>query len=275
MMRLVMAVLAGLGVYLLVVPSVAKPIVTVGAPKRPWKQRLRPAALSAGPAGAAALCAYVIFGAWLPAGLIGLITLGAGPAIDAQRTRQRRAIAQDAWPRLLEELRVRTGSLGRSIPQAIFEVGLRGPVELRSAFAAGQRVWMATADFGRSVARLKEELNDPTADAVLETLLVAHDIGSSGLDKRLEALVADRTADVSNRKEARAKQGGVRFARRFVLLVPVGMALVGTQLTGGTAAYRTAVGQVLLSAAVLAVLGCWWMAGRLLVIPTERRVFNA
>jgi tight adherence protein B len=172
-------------------------------------------------------------------------------------------------------LRVRTGSLGRSIPQAIFEVGLRGPVELRPAFAAAQRVWTASGDFGRSIARLKEELDDPTADAVLETLLVAHDIGSSGLDKRLEALVADRTADVTNRKEARAKQGGVRFARRFVLIVPIGMALVGTQLTGGTAAYRTPLGQTLLSVAVLAVLGCWWMAGRYLSIPTERRVFNA
>jgi tight adherence protein B len=275
MIRLLAAAAAAVGVYLVLFPGRLRPERDRVAQRAQLERTLRPLLLAAGPALVAGLLSYVVFGAVSASMLIGLLTLAAGPAVVAQRARHRQAVAHDAWPRMLEELRVRTGSLGRSIPQALFEVGARGPVELRPAFSAGHRVWMTTADFPRAVARLSAELDDATADAVLETLLVAHEIGTSGLDKRLESLVDDRGTDVANRKEARAKQAGVRFARRFVLFVPIGMALVGTQLSGGTGAYRTPLGQVLLSMAVLAVAGCWWIAGRLLVIPTERRVFQS
>ena len=69
---------------------------------------------------------------------------------------------------------------------------------------------------------LKDRLADPTADAACETLLVAHELGGTDLDRRLEALAEDRVQDAQGRKDARAKQAGVRFARRFVLIVPVG-----------------------------------------------------
>ena len=37
---------------------------------------------------------------------------------------------------MIEEIRILTTSVGRSIPQALFDVGLRGPLELRPAFAS-------------------------------------------------------------------------------------------------------------------------------------------
>ena len=39
---------------------------------------------------------------------------------------------------------------------------------------------------------------------------------------------------------SQAKQAGVRFARRFVLIVPVGMAVAGLSIGTGREAYRTA-----------------------------------
>src|SRR5205085_2522237 len=82
----------------------------------------------------------------------------------------------------------------------------------------------------RTCAVLKSRLADPTADATCETLLVAHEIGGTDLDRRLASLVEDRIQDLHGRKDARAKQAGVRFARRFVLAVPVGMALAGLSI---------------------------------------------
>src|SRR5204863_482174 len=82
---------------------------------------------------------------------------------------------------------------------------------------ADEREWLISTDFSRAVAVLKDRLADPTADAACETLLVAHEIGGGGLDGRLAALVDDRTQDLQGRKDARAKQAAVRFARRFVL----------------------------------------------------------
>src|SRR5690606_41494892 len=97
---------------------------------------------------------------------------------------------------------------------------------------------------------------------------------SDRLDRRLEALVEDRILDVQGRKDARAKQAGVRFARRFVLLVPCGMALVGMSIGTGRAAYATPWGQSMVVLGIAAVAVCWVWAGRLLALPEEERVFH-
>jgi tight adherence protein B len=65
----------------------------------------------------------------------------------------------------------------------------------------------------------------------------------------------------------------VRFARRFVLLVPLGMALVGMSVGHGRAAYATSWGQTLLVIGIASVVACWVWAGRLLKLPEEQRVF--
>jgi tight adherence protein B len=181
----------------------------------------------------------------------------------------------DAWPRLLEELRILTSALGRSIPQSLFEVGRRAPAELRPAFHAAEREWLLSTDFPRTMRILKAGLADPTADAACETLLVAHEIGGTDLDRRLEALIDDRIQDTQGRKDARAKQAGARFARRFVLIVPAGMAFAGMSVGTGRAAYQTPTGQALVVLAIAIVVACWVWAGRIMVVPEEQRVFDA
>jgi tight adherence protein B len=187
---------------------------------------------------------------------------------------QRRSAAQESWPRIIEEIRILTTSLGRSVPQALFEAGRAAPEPLRPAFAAARREWLLSTDFARTVSVLKAELADPTADAACETLLVAHEVGGTDLDRRLEALIEDRILDVQGRKDARSRQAGVRFARRFTLLVPVGMALVGMSIGEGRAAYATPMGQLLVVVGIAAVVVCWLWAGRLLALPREERVFQ-
>ena len=203
---------------------------------------------------------------------------GASPALPAASYRvrrvQRRAAAQESWPRIIEEIRMLTSSLGRSVPQALFEAGRAAPESLRPAFEAARREWLLSTDFARTVRVLKAGLADPTADAACETLLVAHEVGGTDLDRRLEALIEDRVLDVQGRKDARSRQAGVRFARRFTLLVPFGMALVGMSIGNGRAAYATPFGQVMVVLGIAAVVGCWVWAGRLLALPVEQRVFH-
>jgi tight adherence protein B len=224
-------------------------------------------------AGLGGVVGLAIFGGPLPALVLGLC-LGAAPSAAYRLRRQQRlAAAQESWPRLIEEIRILTSSLGRSVPQALFEAGQRTPDSLRPAFTAAQREWLLSTDFERTVAVLKAGLADPTADAACETLLVAHEVGGTDLDRRLEALIDDRVIDVQGRKDARAKQAGVRFARRFVLLVPLGMALVGMTIGNGRAAYATPWGQAMVVIGIMAIVACWVWAGRLLKLPEEQRVF--
>ena len=217
---------------------------------------------------------YLVFGTAVPA-LATAGFAGAAPVASYRRRRARRmAVAREAWPAMIEEIRLRTGSLGRSIPQALFEVGARGPVEMRPAFEAAHREWLLTTDFERTVEVLKDRLADPTADVTCETLLVAHEIGGADLGRRLAALAEDRILDLQGRKDAKAKQAGARLARRFVVLVPIGMALAGMQVGEGRAAYSTPLGQVVALVAIALVAICWFWAGRIMRLPDDERVFG-
>ena len=291
MTGLFLAVLAGAGTYLLYT-SLALGIRGIELPRAGPEQRRRRrdwlvqagladvplrdlAAVIAALAVVGALAAYAVFGGLLPALAMGAFAATFPLASYRVRRRSRRAAAMDAWPRLLEELRILTSSLGRSIPQALFEVGSHAPEELQPAFGAAQREWLLSTDFGRTLRVLKANLADPTADAVCETLLVAHEVGGTDLDRRLEALIDDRVQDTQGRKDARAKQAGARFARRFVLIVPAGMALAGMSVGTGRAAYQTASGQMLVVLAIVMVIVCWVWAGRVMTLPEEQRVFDA
>jgi tight adherence protein B len=217
---------------------------------------------------------YAVFGAVVPAlvagGLAGWFPVGAARS----RRDRRRAEAREAWPRMIEEIRLLTGSVGRSIPQALFDVGKRAPEELRPAFAAAHREWELSTDFERTQAVLQARRADATADVVAETLLVAHEVGGSDVDRALEALAADRIQDLQARKDARAKQAGARFARRFVLLVPLGMAVAGLGIGDGRAAYRTPTGQLAVVVGIGLVAACWWWASRTMRLPEEARVLG-
>ncbi|HUP70265.1 MAG TPA: hypothetical protein VM142_10680 [Acidimicrobiales bacterium] len=221
-----------------------------------------------------AALAFALFGGLLPALVAGAFAATFPVASYRGRRERRRVEARDAWPRLIEEIRLQTGSLGRSIPQALFEVGRRAPEELRPAFATAEREWLLSTDFPRTVSTLKERLADPTADTTLETLLVAHEVGGSDIDRRLAALVEDRVHDLQGRKDAQAKQAGVRFARRFVLIVPLGMAMAGLSIGTGRAAYQTAMGQLAVAGGLAVVAVCWVWAGHLMKLPEEERVFG-
>lgn len=221
----------------------------------------------------AAALAWALYGGVVVPVAAGAIVASA-PVFSARtRRRARRDLAREAWPRLIEEIRLHAVTLGRSIPQALLTVGLRGPVEMRPAFEAAQREWLMSTDFERTLDVLRGHLADPTADAVCETLLIAHDVGGTDVDRRLRALAADRIQDLHGRKDARAKQAGVRFARLFVLAVPLGMAFVGLSIGEGRAAYASDVGQVGVLLAFAMMAGCWVWAGHLLRLPEEQRVF--
>src|SRR5579884_1791381 len=86
-------------------------------------------------AGVGATLGLLVFGGLVPAVVAGLLTGGIPLASYRARRNARREQAREAWPRLIEEVRLQTGGMGRSIPQALFEVGRRAPEPMRAAFA--------------------------------------------------------------------------------------------------------------------------------------------
>lgn len=276
------ALLASAGAYLIYTSTRSRQASRRHSTARRWLDETGLAEVATGQIAAAvfvlfvlgATAGYVLFGRVGPAVIAGCFS--ACVPVTSLRTRRRmqRAAAADAWPRLLEELRLMTGSMGRSIPQALFEVGHRSPDEWRPAFVAAEREWLLTTDFARTVTLLKDRLADPTVDVVCETLLVANEVGGTDLDRRLADLIEDRVIDQQSRKDALSRQAGVRFARRFVLLVPLGMTLAGLAIGSGRQAYTTTGGQIAVVVGLLAVVACWVWSGRLMRLPETRRVFR-
>lgn len=216
---------------------------------------------------------WMFFGGVLPPLAAGAAA-SSMPALAERNGRARRRVAaREAWPRLLEELRIKTTTLGRSIPQALLEVGRGAPAELQPAFEVARREWLLSTDFERTLDALRAELGDATADAVCETLLVAHQIGGGDVDRCLTALIEDRVLDLQGRKDADSRQAGARFARSFTIVVPLGMALIGMSIGQGRSAYGSPLAQVLVLAAIGLMALCWVWAGRMMRLPDEQRVF--
>lgn len=224
--------------------------------------------------------ALIAAGTWwilIGAGVPMLVVAGVAGAVPTTVWRRRHANAatstMEAWPRMIEEIRVRVGSVGQPIPQALIETGLSAPDPIRASFVSAQRHWTLTTDFESTVAMLKDSLADPTADAVCETLLVIQQVGGDP-DTRLETLAVDRRADLRERREADARSAGARLARWFVVIVPAGMAFAGLNLGDGQVAYSSAGGQIATIIAIAMVIACWWWAGHIMATPPQRRVFD-
>jgi tight adherence protein B len=221
------------------------------------------------------LFVWLIFGSLGPAVLSSVVGAFTPVALYRSRRQNLQLVARDSWPYLIEEIRLLTGSLGRSIPVATLDAGRKATTApMRAAFQAAAREWHLSTDFGRTVGVLKELLADATADVVCETLLAAHEIGGADIDRRLAALIDDRRTDLRHRQEAASRQAGVRFARWFVLIVPLGMAVVGLGIGDGRAAYRTAGGQVAVVVGLALTGACWWWASRIMRLPAPKRVLS-
>ena len=268
MIRLLLSVLAGSGVSLIVLDRLQ--------PARPGRGRpaaggSRRAARTGGFAvGAAALC-WLIFGAPLitAAGAAGAVLIPRALADRARRRRADRLVA--AWPRLLDEARVLCGPGGLSLPHSLFTAGRSAPVELRRAWASAEQAWRLSTDLPRALRVVEHELQDPTTDLVCATLEVIHDGGGPAQHEQLARLARDRRRDAAARHTAESELAGARFSRRFVLIVPLGMALAGQSVGTGRAAFQSPAGQLAALTAVLVTGACWFWSGRLLDPPLPSR----
>ena len=284
MTGLVPTIAGALGVWLLAtkgggvpfarrwLPKIARPASLASRGKRDHLLRSVLGAVAAAVAGWTG--AWMLFGGLVAPALVAAFGAAIPPSAASRRRLHRVARSRQAWPRLLAEIRVLVANRGQSIPSALFAAGAQAPTEMQVAFSEAARTWALSTDFEASLRVLKTWLADPTADAICETLLAAHQIGGVRLDARLRALAEAAHAETAAREDARAKQAGARFARSFVAVVPAFMAVIGLSIGRGRQAYEATGGQLLVVLSVLAVAGCWLWAGRIMAVPLRKRVLR-
>ncbi|AXT85692.1 type II secretion system protein F [Aeromicrobium sp. A1-2] len=176
-----------------------------------------------------ALCvaAFAVFGFILTAisgvtaigGIFGLMA-GAFPIAVLRGRAQRRARDHAAlWPDAVDNLSSAVRA-GLSLPEALMQLGERGPVGLRPPFTQFGRDYQASGRFHDSLDQLKARLADPVGDRVVEALRIAREVGGGDLGRVLRSLSGFLRDDLRTRGELESRQSWTVNGARLAVAAP-------------------------------------------------------
>ncbi|MCU0266205.1 MAG: type II secretion system F family protein [Actinomycetia bacterium] len=194
-------------------------------------------------------------------------------ALVQRHRRQRAAALQGAWPDVVDDLASAVRA-GLSLPEALAQLGTRGPEQLRPAFARFAADYRATGRFGPSLDRLKDSLADPTGDRVVEALRVAREVGGNDLGRLLRTLSGFLREDARTRGELESRQAWAVNAARLAVAAPwVVLALLSLRPEAVTA-YDSTAGLVVLGTGGAVSVVAYRLMVRIGRLPREERVLR-
>jgi tight adherence protein B len=228
----------------------------------------------------AACCAAVAAAtAWLvtQVAVLALVAAAAGALAPFAWLRSRRSrllrTRRTLWPDVCDLL-IASVRAGMSLPDAVASLADSAPVELRPAFAAFARDVSASGHFDSSAQRLKENLADPVADRIVETLRMARQVGGTELTAVLRALATSVRADAALRAEVESRQSWIRGAAVLGVAAPWVILALLAMRPEGAKAYGSAEGIALILAGAAVSFVAYRVMIRLGRLPEPRRWFG-
>lgn len=189
------------------------------------------------------------------------------------RARRRRGELRELWPEVVDNLASGVRA-GLSLPEALSQVGVRGPEELRRPFTRFGEDYRATGRFFECLDRLKASLADPVGDRIVESLRMAREVGGSDLGRLLRTLSAFLREDARTRSELETRQGWTVNAARLAVAAPwVVLALLSLR-PEAVDAYNSAAGFVVLAVGAGLCLFAYRLMLRIGRLPEEQRVLR-
>ena len=211
--------------------------------------------------------------AWPIAVAFGVIALAAPYALVSARARARRTRLREIWPETVDTL-VSGVRAGMSLPEALGNLGARGPEAVRAEFTAFSVDYASTARFDPCLDRLKARFADPVADRIVEALRLAHEVGGTDLTVLLRNLARMLREDMRTRGELEARQSWTVNGARVAVAAPwLVLALLSTRPEAARAC-ATAAGATVLGAGALASVVAYRLMLRLGRLPEEERILR-
>jgi tight adherence protein B len=199
---------------------------------------------------------------------------GYGPlALVRMRARQRRARLRDLWPDAVDNITSAVRA-GMGLPEALGQLAVRGPEELRPAFGAFAEDYRLTGRFHDCLDRLKERLSDPVGDRLVESLRIAREVGGSDLGRLLRTLSTFLREDARTRAELQTRQSWTVNAARLAVAAPwIVLALLSTR-PESVQAYASRTGALVLAAGAAVTAVAYWLMLRIGRLPEDERVLR-
>lgn len=205
--------------------------------------------------------AFGAFGALLPLTVV------------RRRRAQRLVELRELWPEAVDNLASGVRA-GLSLPEALTQLGSRGPEQLRSPFRRFGEDYRATGRFSESLDRLKANLADPVGDRVIESLRMAREVGGSDLGRLLRTLSRFLREDARTRAELESRQGWTVNAARLALAAPWVLLLLLSSRPGAVEAYDTTAGAFVLVLGGGVSFAAYRVMLQIAKLPEERRVLR-
>lgn len=207
------------------------------------------------------------------ASAFGCVAAYAPLAVVRGRRRRRQDALRAAWPDVVDDLTSAVRA-GLALPEALIQLGRRGPVELRPAFERFAADYRAGGRFNESLDLLKQALSDPVGDRVIESLRMAREVGGNDLGRLLRTLSQFLREDARTRGELEARQAWTVNGARLAVAAPwLLLALLATR-PQAVRAYDSAAGLLVLGVGTAACVGSYRLMMRIGRLPAEERVLR-
>ena len=205
-------------------------------------------------------------------GVLAALVAGFLPIGVLRRRARARSIAlRSAWPDAVDML-CSAVRAGMSLPEAVIDMGSRGPEALRPAFTSFAADYRASGSFALALEQLKDSLRDPVADRVIVSLGIAREVGGSDLGRVLATLSDFLRQDARARGEIEARQSWTVNAARVAVAAPWITLLLLCTRPETVAAYSTATGAVILIGSALLSVVAYRVMTAIGRLPDEPRV---
>lgn len=230
-------------------------------------------ALSAGLGLVVAAALWAISSAVVPSVAIGLVASLLPVLVLRSAARRRTTAMREVWPEAVDHINSAVRA-GLSLPEALVQLGRKGPEELRPAFVEYALDYQASGDFASCLDRLKIRLADPVGDRIVEALRITRDVGGTDLGGLLRTLAAFLREDSRTRAELEARQSWTINAARLALAAPwIVLALMATRPEAAQA-YDSATGLALIMGGAGASLIAYRVMLLIARLPQDERVLR-
>ncbi len=189
------------------------------------------------------------------------------------RARRRTAVLRQLWPDVVDHLRSAIRA-GLSLPEALIQLGDKGPEELRHFFIDFGFDYRAGGQFDHSVTMLKDRLADPVADRIVEALRLTREVGGSDLGRLLGTLAEFLRDNARTRSELEARQSWTVNAARLAVAAPWLVLMLLATRPEAVSAYNSAAGWLVLTGGLFVSVICYRVMLGIGTLPADERVLR-